>query len=74
MRPCPIVCTASLNVEVIAYSFCWNGNMIFIQKLRVKIVNKTSIATVQDYLTFGSFLTPIISRFHLPLKLFSLKN
>jgi hypothetical protein len=41
--------------------------MIFIQKLRVQIVNKP-IATVRDhFLTFGSFLTPIVSRFHLPL-------
>jgi hypothetical protein len=43
MRPCPIVCTASLNVEVIAYSFCWRERKQkydFIQKLPVPIVNK----------------------------------
>jgi hypothetical protein len=40
--------------------------MIFIQKLRVQIVTM-----VRDHcLTFASFLTPIVSRFHLPLRSF----
>jgi hypothetical protein len=70
MRHCFNVCTASLNGKVIAYSFCWRERKRkydFYSKNACSNCKYTSIAPVRDHcLTFASFPTPIVSRFHLP--------
>ncbi len=72
MRRCVIVCIASLNVKVIAYSFCCRERRrkyVFQWQMSCSKLKWTSIATVPDLCTTTvNILTHLISRYQLPFR------
>jgi hypothetical protein len=72
MGHCVIVCTASPNVKVIAYSFCWRERKRkYVSRLQTACSKRkwTSIATVPDLsLTAVKILSHLISCYQLPLR------
>ncbi len=74
MLHCIIVCTASFNVKVIAYTFCWREQRwkyVFLWKMACSKWKWKSIATVPDpdlCPTTVNILAHLISRYQLLLK------